>query len=1042
MASQTQNHLRTDCKSVRAGSRTPPFSFLIFHFLFFLFQTTNAQHYPTRTYTLRDGLPQMQATCALADSRGYLWVGTKGGLAKFDGERFETFTRQDFGQPTDHVAGLAEDRRHRLWFSTLLGLGCFDGNRFESFPFGPDLKNTVCPIEFDDRDRSWLVSRDRDLWCFERGRYRPARHFIRGLDSLKFSNLQWDPVRKRLWLTAFWGRNDREARLCYLNGDRCECLHAYPLPAGSLLRVEKKAGALLLRETDAQGRVLLRWFPPEGLPRPFLRLDGARVQVLEPVPSDVWGMAGGRVYKVAAGSRVVETVLESPGNLSTGIVRLGDKVFFPTEKGLIEVLDNGLRFFDEKQAPYVWSVIDRPNGDVWFLNYNHPPGRYRSPSDAPTTVEPLVEPGLTALFARARPNQKAVWNNFYFHPAYDQRGTLYLPHDVGLIAHRGQDWRLLAGGDTNGGVAMYVYADERTPDRVLAGMDGGFRVFEGGRQVRKLTQAEGMHPCYYGLCALSASEPDTYWLGSWSGLSRYHHRTGRFEHFTKANGKLPQQSVADLCRDAWGTLWLATREGLARYDRPTDRVLSVAPEVLKNILSFVGLLNDSTLAVGDPHGVYLLNLGEYHRRGRVVLQLLNHRTGFVGIEPGQAGFFKDRQGRAWMTTGTLLTMLDTRRFRFRPQPLRPVVRTLNGLRLPFAFADSVFALPGPQERARVGFEALGDNRPARTQWAWRLDDGPWSDWQEEPFALLRDYGGGIHRFDLRARSGGLNEAAERFATLHFRADIPAFEAPGFRRSLPYLLLALLVLVGLVLWRVVYERRQTRKAQRQLEQRAREALFLNVQTLQSQLNTHFLFNVLVPLQNLILQNRGDEAARLLVEFSNLVREFLNSSALSNGTTQSLIEREITLADEISLLRRYVGFEQLLYRDKLTVHFGDESLGGNINPETVTLPPMLIQPYVENAIKHGLVHKPGPGNLWIRFVEVDETLVCTIEDDGIGREGMKQIHHTSRRAYKSLGSDLVQRRVEALNQLGYAIRIRTDDRLAGGTVVTLTIARSHA
>jgi len=102
-------------------------------------------------------------------------------------------------------------------------------------------------------------------------------------------------------------------------------------------------------------------------------------------------------------------------------------------------------------------------------------------------------------------------------------------------------------------------------------------------------------------------------------------------------------------------------------------------------------------------------------------------------------------------------------------------------------------------------------------------------------------------------------------------------------------------------------------------------------------------------------------------------------------------------------------------------------------------MLIQPFVENAIKHGLVHKTEPGNLWIRFMGVDETLICTIEDDGIGRDQMRHIHQTSRRAYKSLGADLVQQRVDTLNELGYAIRIRTDDRQAGGTVVTITIAR---
>ncbi len=343
-------------------------------------QPAHGQHYPTRTYTLRDGLPQMQVNCALADSRGYLWVGTKGGLAKFDGERFETFGQEDYGLPTDHIVSLAEDRRHRLWISTEAGLIRFDGGRFETFPFGPVLKNHHTLIHTDDHDRLWLLGNGRELWCFERGRFRRTQPFIRDLDSLGVTSFKWDNTRKRLWLTTIRSGNEREGQLCYLAGEHGQRLSTYQPPVGVELRLEEAAGVILLRETDPQSRTTLRWIPTAGHPKPFLYLDGARVRVIDPAPFDYWGMHNGRGYKVAAGSRVVEAVLESPGNLSNPNVRLGDKVFFPTEKGLIEVLDNGLRFFDEKQAPYVWSVIDRPNGDVWFLNYNHPPAGTVAPA--------------------------------------------------------------------------------------------------------------------------------------------------------------------------------------------------------------------------------------------------------------------------------------------------------------------------------------------------------------------------------------------------------------------------------------------------------------------------------------------------------------------------------------------------------------------------------------------------------------------------------------------------------------------------------------
>lgn len=390
-----------------------------------------------------------------------------------------------------------------------------------------------------------------------------------------------------------------------------------------------------------------------------------------------------------------------------------------------------------------------------------------------------------------------------------------------------------------------------------------------------------------------------------------------------------------------------------------------------------------------------------------------------------------------------MSYIDTRRFNYQPEPLQPLIRTLNGHRLPFAYADSAFVLTGEQKTARIGFEVLGDNRPAQTQYAWQFDDGAWSGWQTEPYIVLRDYNGGAHTFRLKARTGGLNETREQLTAMRFRASIPWYDNPGFRKNLPWLVVGLLLLGALLVLNSANNHRQVRRTKRQLQEREKESLYLNVQTIQSQLNTHFMFNVLVPLQNLILKNKPDEAARLLVQFSQMVRGFLNASAISNDTGRavSLADREISLAEEIALLKQYVNFEQLLYRDNITVHFDSDSLDDKINPETVTLPPMLIQPFVENAIKHGLVHKEGPGNLWIRFVDRNETLICTIEDDGIGRERMQQIHQTSRRAYKSLGADLVQQRVDMLNQLGYKIRIQTDDRQAGGTVVTLTIARTN-
>nr|WP_293844748.1 two-component regulator propeller domain-containing protein [uncultured Arsenicibacter sp.] len=996
------------------------------------------QLYPVRHYTVREGLPNMQIASSLLDSRGYLWLGTTDGLAKFDGDQFEQFDRHDLSLGSAYIQGIGEDSRKHIWIMTREGLTSFDGASFKHFPFPDHLTLNNTPLQIDDQDRIWFVASDR-LYQFQHGTYRKAAQTVAGVDSLVVTSLRWDKTGKRLWLTA----GPESGGLYFIVANRCFRISDYAPPAGFQAHLMQGYTQVILREANQLGASRYLTAEPGQTPVPFLAINRGTGQALAPFSGDFYCLdnPSGSFFRYSGGSRTVTVIHRSPGNLAytAPVVRNG-KVYFGTDKGLVEVFDNGLRYFDEQQVPYVWSVAERPDGNIWLLNYGTPPQRYSRTGEDNGMVSPLQAPWLRNALSAGRPDKQTLWDRYYYHPVQDHSGLLYLPHETGPLVFDGRDAHFLTRPED--GTALFCYHDPRT-DRVFVGMPGGFRVYRQGRLIRKITAKQGLHSCLYGLSAIAANEPDVYWLGTGMGLARYHFGTQQVVNYTETQGVKPAMAVTDLCEDTRGTIWLATRDGFGYIDRSTRQVVRIAAGTFRSKAAFVGMLTDSVLAIGETRGVFLFDLATWYRQKKVVLQLLNHRTGYPGIQPGQAGFYKDRQGRAWITSGTVLCYIDTKRFGRRPEPLLPVIRKLNGQRLPFSYGDTVFSLTGRQHGLTAELEVLGDNRPAQTQYAWQLDDQPWSDWQTAPVIQLHEYGSGAHTLRVKARTGGLHEVHEQLTALHFRADMAFYETPVFRKIIPYLLAGALLTGGLLLWFVIRGRQQVNLANRQLREREKESLFLSVQTIQAQLNTHFMFNVLVPLQNLILKNKPDEAAGLLVEFSNLVRSFLNTSAVtgSRRRNQRLAEREITLAEEMNLLSSYVRFEQLLYRDKITVHFDAGSLDGKLNPETVTLPPMLIQPFVENAIKHGLVHKTGPGNLWIRFIGLGETLVCIVEDDGIGREQMRQIHQYSQRAYRSLGATLVQQRVDTLNLLGYSIKVQTDDRLAGGTVVTITIARSE-
>jgi sensor histidine kinase YesM len=199
-----------------------------------------------------------------------------------------------------------------------------------------------------------------------------------------------------------------------------------------------------------------------------------------------------------------------------------------------------------------------------------------------------------------------------------------------------------------------------------------------------------------------------------------------------------------------------------------------------------------------------------------------------------------------------------------------------------------------------------------------------------------------------------------------------------------------------------------------------------------MNPHFVFNVLGSLQNKILQKDPVEANRHLVNLSTLIRRFLESTVNSNIDRSGVKIVEHSIAKEIELLRLYIEFEQLqhegLFQYSIAV---DES----VDVQNTLIPPMILQPFVENAIKHGIMHKNGQGQLNIRIRSENTALSFTIEDDGVGREAAKAIKEKSIGGHRSLGTQLVEERIALLNKMGYHIDLKVYDKEGGGTIVEL-------
>lgn len=191
------------------------------------------------------------------------------------------------------------------------------------------------------------------------------------------------------------------------------------------------------------------------------------------------------------------------------------------------------------------------------------------------------------------------------------------------------------------------------------------------------------------------------------------------------------------------------------------------------------------------------------------------------------------------------------------------------------------------------------------------------------------------------------------------------------------------------------------AQQKLTELEKEKVNLEMQALRTQMNPHFIFNCLSSINRFILINKIDEASDYLTKFSRLIRMALHNSEKSL----------ITLESELEAIRLYLDLERLRFKNAFDYSI---TFVNTIDINAIHIPPMLIQPFAENAIWHGLMHKKGSGHLEIQLCAEDKILTCTIIDNGVGRNMAATFNSRSAEKNKSMGVEITAGRLALLNK----------------------------
>ncbi|HXC03556.1 MAG TPA: two-component regulator propeller domain-containing protein, partial [Bacteroidia bacterium] len=378
------------------------------------------------------------------------------------------------------------------------------------------------------------------------------------------------------------------------------------------------------------------------------------------------------------------------------------------------------------------------------------------------------------------------------------------------------------------------------------------------------------------------------------------------------------------------------------------------------------------LFVGSESGLDRLTLDAESKM--IDIRHFGPNEGFTGIETCQNAVFRDQKGWMWFGTINGLTAYNpTNKTKNNTPPnifisgislfYNPLEQTPYAQQTgPWGERTTPLILPHNQNLLTFDFSAINLSSPDNVLFQWKLEgfDKDYSPASARKDATYSNLGPGDYTFQVKAcnEDGVWNTTP---ATIHFTILKPFWLKIWFIAS--SLLLLLLGIWLVFRWRVERIKAKARIAQEKTETE-KTLIELEQKALRLQMNPHFIFNALNSIQSQITENNEETARHYLAKFSRLMRMILENS----------LQTEISLEDEIKTLETYLSLEKFSSGDQF-----DYSLTIPSEIEEVYIPPMMIQPFVENAIIHGMKHLSHRGQIRIEFKLLDHLLECSIIDN---------------------------------------------------------------
>lgn len=935
-----------------------------------------AQQYNFKNYSVENGLPYIQIFTIFQDSKGYLWSGGYGGLSRFNGKTFYHYSPKN-GLSNHYVNCITENQDGRIFIGTIDGLSVLNKNKITNYyeKNGLPSKN-ITSLCTDFASKTWIGT-TKGLDLFENNKITTLKEFSdKTINSLYYSQATG------LWIGTNTGlytiNNGVVVQYTLKDGLASDVINCITKKTNSQeLYIGTKDGLSIFNTSTKK---INNFHVINGL------LD-ENIGALAYSTTDSLLWIGSKSGLISFNGKSFSYFTINSDNNSNHIRSLvidyENNLWIGTHNGLYKFRDKSFTSYAKQEGlggAFIFQVIEDKQKNIWLTTESN--GVYK------------FENGFFKNYSKKDGLQSINVVSAYC----DKENQLWFGTDVGISKYsNGKFENVTRGLSFNLEPPISMIFEDSKGNIWCGGLNGlcSMKKINGTYVATYYKLPTTVKD--YGVWSIAEDNNGDIWAGTYlAGIFKL--ENNQFVNQNKSiNGDF--ESAFEIEFDDTGNMFVATLNGVFIYNSNTkkSRSLTELDGLASELVYSIKLTNDKkTLWAGTNQGISKIDVQKLNQ-GIVSCISYKKADGFTGIECNTHGIYEDEHHDIWFGTVNGLIKYSASDFKHNDN-----LSKTNLNKIQIAYTDTLLQngseLPYNLNNIAFYVDGISLTNPDKVLYSYYLEgfDKKWTPNTDINFIKYDNLPAGKYTFKAKScNSEGIWSIEP--VTFSFVVKAPFYTTWWFILSC----LGLTIILILLAFRI---RLQQEKKKQKLEfDNLVEVSKAELKALRAQMNPHFVFNSLNSIQHFILHNKTEEAARYLNKFAKLIRIILNNTE----------KPMVTVNEDVEAITLYLELEKMRFENKFNYSI---IVNDTVDGDYDEIPPMLIQPYLENAILHGVNPKEETGHITVEISLINAFIKISIIDDGIGREKSKAIQSLQPAArHKSLGMKITKDRVRILNTM---------------------------